>query len=337
MSRPLRSTILLAAVLAAPAQGRARAAALPAPPPAEAPVALPPPAASPPRLVASGACPSSETVWSAITMLVPKRAIDALPSSAAIEVSDLGDDYRVTVTKNGAPRERTYRDTARDCEQRARFAAVFIVLTLMPPELLAELPASPAPPPPPAVVAAPAAPPSSPAPAPRLVRLELGAFWDVAPPVLSAPSMTGPGGELRVAIGRGRFAGVAGLGAQARASFTVDALEAREERVSFDVGVRGTRALGGLDLAGELSLAGAVFRAQGINTAAPQQQTRLDVGARAGLVLRLGSPRARIAPIVGAHATFFPKPYDIATTPQGILAETPSLWLGATVGLCASL
>ena len=72
------------------------------------------------------------------------------------------------LTVSNTQRVRVYRDVARDCEQRARFAAVFVVLTLMPPELLIETPKllaaeppspEPAPPepPPPVVALAPSA------------------------------------------------------------------------------------------------------------------------------------------------------------------------------------
>src|SRR5450432_780774 len=292
-----------------------------------------PPAASavsPPPLRAVGSCPSSEGVWASIATLVPGGALEALPGAATIDLVDLGDNYRVTVTKGDDARERIYRDAARDCGQRARFAAVFIVLTLMPPELMVTPPVKP----PPAVSApvAPAAPPAW-APLPRF-RFELGAFWDAAPAVFAAPSMASPGGELRLALGRRLLRVVVGVGAQTRARFTLGGLEAREERASLDVGLRAARAFSRLELGGEASVVSAVFRAQGTNTAGPERQTRLDLGGRAGLVLRFGAPRTRFAPFVGVHATFFPSPYDIAARPQGVLGHTPSLWLGATVGVC---
>jgi hypothetical protein len=55
------------------------------------------------------------------------------------------------------------------------------------------------------------------------------------------------------------------------------------------------------------------------------------------VTVRLGRPRARIAPVAGVHAIAFPRPYDIATTPQGVLGRTPTLWIGATLGISTSL
>jgi hypothetical protein len=155
---------------------------------------------------ANGACPTSETIWAAMALLVPQGALEALPRSAEVEVSDLGDTYRVRLVAGGVERVRVYRDVGRDCEQRARFAAVFIVLTLMPPELLIDT--APKPPPPAAAPPEPSEPPhptarSAPVVAPpepieprwRRFRLEVGALWDHAPALRSAPTIDSVGGS----------------------------------------------------------------------------------------------------------------------------------------------
>lgn len=95
---------------------------------------------SAPEISSTGSCPSADTIWTAMATLVPKGALDALPRSASVDVADLGETYRVRLTTGNNQRVRVYRDLARDCEQRARFAAVFVVLTLMPPELLIDSP-----------------------------------------------------------------------------------------------------------------------------------------------------------------------------------------------------
>src|SRR5262245_46557131 len=101
-----------------------------------------------PSIATSGACPEGAAVTAAIGALLPQGGLDSLPRSASAEVSDLGETYRATVRLEGRTWVRVYRDLARNCEQRARFAAVFIVLTLVPPELLVEsTAASPGPPP----------------------------------------------------------------------------------------------------------------------------------------------------------------------------------------------
>jgi len=291
---------------------------------------------SAPEITSTGACPSADAIWTAMSSLVPSGALESLPRAAAVDVADAGDTYRVRLTVSNTQRVRVYRDVARDCEQRARFAAVFVVLTLMPPELLIESPklpaAEPAPEPPaleppaPIVVEAPA----------RRLRFELAALGDTAPAVASAPEMTGAGGELRAAIGAGRLAALFAIGLQPRTDFTIGALRAREQRIPIDAGIRWRQVQRWLEIDGEFSLVAAIFRTQGLSPVVAREATRVDLGMRGGIVLRVGARDARLAPIIGVHATYFPRPYDLALLPAGIVGRTPSLRLGATAGIAAS-
>ena len=281
-----------------------------------------------------GSCPDERAVDRAITALIP-RGVAALPESSAVSVEDSGETYRVDVKSDSVARARLFRDASRDCEQRARFAAVFIVLTLLPPELAfaVQAPPLPPPPPPPVVVATPPAPP----PAPRRLRLEAGVLAEAAPAVAVSVSMLALGGELRAAYRLGPIAATIGVGFELRIGFSIGGLDGRELRVPVDVGARMQRAAKSVEIAGELSLVAAPFHAEGLDTAKPTSGTRLDVGARAGGVLRFAGPRTRLAPFLGLHAVLFPWPYELSTTPAGGLGTTPVLWLGATAGLSASL
>jgi len=270
---------------------------------------------------------------------VPRSAVEALPPSTRVEVDDLGESYRVTLmSADRKERTRLYRDASRDCDQRARFVAVFIVLTLMPPELLAELPVkAPPPPPPPApvpTVVAVAAPPAR--PPTRAFRLEASAAMDFAPAIADAPSIASPGVEFRLSAGRRTLGVTAGVGVQPSSSFSVAGLDAHQLRVPFDVGARARLGAGPVELGVELGAAAAVFHASGVNPATPAGGTRLDVGARAAVALRFARPTTRIAPVIGVHALYFPKPYEIETVPGGVLGHMPSLWLGATAGASMS-
>jgi hypothetical protein len=61
-----------------------------------------------------------------------------------VTIEDLGPRYRIRiVTKNG-PVERTYFDDERDCPRRARFAAEYVVVTLLPPQFAVPPSAAPA-------------------------------------------------------------------------------------------------------------------------------------------------------------------------------------------------
>ena len=274
---------------------------------------------SAPEISSTGSCPSADAIWTAMSSLVPSGALESLPRAAAVDVADAGDTYRVRLTVSNTQRVRVYRDVARDCEQRARFAAVFVVLTLMPPELLIETPKLPAAEPVPEPLPPPEPPPAVPEPPPRRLRFELAALGDTAPAVLSAPEMTGAGGELRAAIGGGRLAASFAIGLQPRTDFAIGTVRAREQRIPIDAGIRWRQVQRWVEIDGEASLMAAIFRAQGLSPVAPREATRVDLGLRGGIVLRVGARDARIAPIAGVHAVYFPRPYDLAIMPAGVV------------------
>lgn len=87
------------------------------------------------EVVGTGACPPAEAVRAAIFQLTSAERRRALPPNSRVTVSDEGQTYRVTVSGEGTAAQKSYTDPARDCARRTRFAAVFAILTLMPPEL----------------------------------------------------------------------------------------------------------------------------------------------------------------------------------------------------------
>jgi hypothetical protein len=304
-------------------------------------------------LTVGGTCPNAEAIWAAIASIVPTKDLDRFASSAKVEVSDLGDTYRVSVhakgqgqaQPEGVDQLRVYRDLAHDCDHRARFAAVFIVLTLMPPDVLLDVlpPQPPPPPPPPPPPLAPPPPPPLAPPRPTLVlppppvarrrvRLEISLLGDFAPRP-AWPLAVALGGELRIAPGPKRLGPVGAVGV-AGGSIDFGSASATELRVPFDLGLRfplmSRRAI---DLVADLGLAGAVFRDRGKNTPDPQAGTRLDLGARAGVVTHVGRLGDRLLGTAGLHVAAFPRPYDVTLTPQGTVGHTPAFWIGGTVGL----
>jgi hypothetical protein len=297
--------------------------------------AQPGPVEPPVTVTVNGTCPDDAAISKAIASIVPAKDLDRFASASKVEVSDLGDTYRVSVNAKGIDRLRVYRDVAHDCDHRARFAAVFIVLTLMPPDVLLDaLP----PPPPPAPPPPPPAPPSLAvviAPPPvhlRRVRLELSFLIDVAPRS-GLPLAVALGGELRVAPGPKHLGPVGAIGI-AGGSIDFGAVSATELRLPFDLGLRLpllTRTA--FDLVADVGLAGAVFHDKATNTAGPQSGTRLDLGARAGVVAHAGRLSDRLLGIAGIHAELFPRPYDVTLMPQGTVGHTPAFWMGVTVGL----
>jgi hypothetical protein len=296
--------------------------------------AQPGPVEPPVTVTVNGTCPDDAAISKAIASIVPAKDLDRFASASKVEVSDLGDTYRVSVNAKGIDRLRVYRDVAHDCDHRARFAAVFIVLTLMPPDVLLDAPPPPPPPPPsappvptrPAVVIAP-----PPAPV-RPVRLELSLLIDVAPRA-GLPLAVALGGELRVAPGPKRLGPVGAVGL-AGGSVDFGSVSATELRVPFDLGLRLPLVIRtAFDLVADIGVAGAVFHDKATNTPDPQSGTRLDLGARAGIVAHAGPLGHRLLGVAGFHAEAFPRPYDVTLTPQGTVGHTPAFWIGATLGL----
>jgi hypothetical protein len=61
------------------------------------------------------------------------------------------------------------------------------------------------------------------------------------------------------------------------------------------------------------------------------EDAALEPGLRAGGVLSLDTP---ITPQLGVRAEFVPAPHSLALDPTGGVGQTPTVWIGATVG-CA--
>jgi hypothetical protein len=292
---------------------------------------------APAAMVVSGECPSAGTIWSDVKAIVPAHDLGRV-TEARVEVSDLGATYHVRIVSDAGERQRTFRDPEHDCDHRARFAAVFIVVTLLPPDVLLEAPAAVAPTPTvhpgpelPPTIASVAPPPA--VPKKKRLRFEVAGLFDVAPALGSSEQSTTFGGELRSFVGAGRFAAVAGVGFEPRASFDFGGIGVDELRIPFDVGGAFVRGWNHLTLVGQLGLAGAVVRISGSNTASPGSGTRVDLGGRIGVAARFGSSSSTVLPVVGIHALVFPKPYEATAMPEGNIGQLPALWLGVTAGV----
>ena len=290
----------------------------------------------PTGITVTGDCPSSEEIWTDVRSIVSSTDLARI-SDARIEVSDLGSTYRVRIFVEGGDRQRTFRDLAHSCDHRARFAAVFIVVTLLPPDALLGTPPDLPPEPPTEIVAPPSAPaiavaPTPAPPPPKRLRIAISAILDEAASSGGAEAMA-PGGEVRGYWGARHLTAMASAGVQPRASFDFGGIDIDELRAPFDVGVALVHPWRRFALLGELSLAGALVRISGTNTASPQSGTRVDLGGRIGLGVRIGPPSSLIVPIVGVHALVFPKPYEATASPQGDIGQLPAVWIGLTAGL----
>ena len=305
---------------------------------AAAPGAQPGPStdAPPPAIHVAGECPSPAAIWADVRAMVLASDLGKF-SAARIDVSDLGTTYRVRIARDEGEKQRTFRDADHDCDRRAHFAAVFIVVTFLLPDVLQEPPpetpaASPvtSPNPPPTAVVV--APPAASEPPRRQLHLDLSALLDAAPGLGGTGETTSFGAEVRAFWGANRFAATTALGIEPRASFDFAGVGVAELRVPFDLGVAMINAWNRFALLTQAGVAGALVRLSGSNTASPQSGTRVDLGARLAVAVRFGSSSSRLSPVAGLHAVFFPKPYEATATPQGDIGKLPALWLGLTAG-----
>jgi hypothetical protein len=313
----------------------------------EARAAEPTPTGSP-----APSCPESEAVWTTVVQLVPSAAAELLAAKPHVEIVDLGDQYRVHVVTDRGALERIYTDPARNCDKRTRFAAEFIVVAVLPPQLLIEAATGPsaaghASAPIPETIPTPSPPPpitvpvqKPPAPVDRgrnaVLRLEISGVAEASPPILGAPGVLAWGGNLLVRIGAGRFGGVLGVGYLPRVEFDDGNLRAAVTRVPAVAGLSARLIDGAFRLDGAVAAIGAFERYEGVSPHMPSDATRVAPGMELGLTI---SPRAiaSLSPILSLSCAWMPLTEEIVTEPQGNASTTPSIWLGASLGMSLEL
>ena len=291
-------------------------------------------------------CPDPDVVWALVATIVPDGAEQLRAARRRVEIIDGGDQYVVRVGTGAETLERAYVDPARDCERRAQFAAEFIVLALMPPQLgTVERPPSvqPGEPPPPpgvtngAVVSRPA---QREAPArfeaEPMVWIEPSLTGMASPSVLGAPSVFAWGIDLRGCVGSGALAGLVGIGFTPSTDFSLGDLRATITRVPAFAGLRLRSPVGRFLVSGDFGLVLAWERYAGTSPRTPLAATRWTPGFAADLVVSI-RPSSRWAPFARLGAEVLPFADALGTTPEGVLGKTPSLWLGGALGLAVAM
>lgn len=296
-------------------------------------------------------CPAPEDVAAALFDLVPTEQRAAFAEGVEVRLSGAGSRYRVRVTTPEKRAEKAYVDAAEDCEKRVRVAAVFVYMTVLPPELWAEElePAASSPEeireeprvassssaPPEESPRPPETEPARPASSLRFVRVGLAAFADGAPRVGSAPRVASAGVELRSELGRGPLRALLAGGYAPPADFTLPGVEATLWRVPMSAGVRWDAPFAPRWLGLEASLHGQV---QGVRATSPllaEGATRLLWGGRVGATF--GPEGAPLAPVLGVHAALLAERVPLHVLPQGKVGELPRVWLGASLGFALDL
>jgi len=260
-----------------------------------------------------------------------ERRLRALAGGARpVEVTDLGAAFRV----RAGDRTREYQDDARDCENRAKLAALFVALAAdsasdPPPARPTETP--PAPPPPVAatVVERPAAPTSR----RHALQLEVGADARVA----VGASSVAPGALAQLAWERGRLSVAVGARGSAPAQATIGDLRVRQWRAAAQLAAR-VRLLDDRPVSPFLEL-GAVAallseRGSDLATARAGMAGELGIVAGAGVgFLKRGWGSA----FVLVEAELDPAPPHVSALPGDDGGRTPRLWVGAAAGVSVGL
>jgi hypothetical protein len=279
-------------------------------------------------------CPTPTLVEEEVLTMVPSDKHDLFGQGVRVEVIDQGASFRVQIYKDDVEvGAKDYEDADRDCAKRGRFAAVFAVLTLMPPELhkdpLKDQHHEP-------ITVKPPEPEPEPPPKPDLVRIELSAMVGWAPPILGAPQLVSPGGELRVALGRDTLSGTLAVGYTLEMPFEIGELEGGFARMPASAGLRLRTVSESWEVSFDIGVLVALERIEGKSLRTRVRHTFVEAGVRSGLILAYKAGGG-ILPFVGFSSALVPVPRDLATLPTGVFGNTPYLGLEGSVGLALSL
>ena len=281
----------------------------------------------------AGSCPPDDDVWTIVASLVPAASADLSDARSRVHLLDQGDRYEIRVTPvDKTTANRAVYDAERDCNRRARLAAEFIVLALMPPELTPggehPLPAQPsaAPPPAPAIVR------PTPQAEPVPWRFDVSLAISDAPAIFDAPDVLALGAGLRGAIELPSFGLFVGAEVYPRADFDWSGVTVQLSRVPVMAGVRWVLVRGAPEFDVDVGPVLEWERYQGLNLRSSAVSTRLSPGAGARLIASFGLvPRLRAFAALDMIALPWAEP--LLAAPQGSIASTPVVWTELSCGL----
>ncbi len=285
-------------------------------------------------IATAGTCPSAEEVSQELRLLMPDATLEVTSDvvDSDVIVADRGTGFTVKVRGQ----RRRFRDLKRDCTERARHVAVFTVLIVDPlhvptnavstAEEEPEPPETPAEKPPEPVLVAPA----EPTPRPATFDLSLGPLAQVA--VQSDSRSTTQAGGLGLRFRYGSGVGIAlGAAALLPTALHFQNAEARAKWFPMDLGLSLSKRAQSWAVSLDLGVAAALLLVEGEGLDATQQAARLEVGGRAGVQVRYwASDRAGI--YFGMSGSIFPKPYQLQVEGLGTVGQTPTAWIGGSIG-----
>jgi hypothetical protein len=285
-------------------------------------------------LQVASACPSRAQVATELEPLLQGYALRADAPDLVATVEDLGESYRIGVAADS----REVRDPARKCLERARVAAVFLALNL-PPAGLAQPEPLPRPRPEPSRRGDEAAASPDLAARPDLAPVRKARAFEVRPFVLaeaaSGAGVTSTGMGVGASLRFGTLA-VSLLGALTTSTTPYQAAgqppRFELQRLPFSLLLGWEASMGMLGLGAEAGPAVDVLRFGGKAVPNPERALRANLGLRLNAVVRVRASRrlaAELLPVI----SWFPRTYMVQVEPSHLLAETPRLWLGVTLGL----
>jgi hypothetical protein len=284
-------------------------------------------------IAAVGVCPSAEEVTQELQLLLPDATLSL--STDALESDVIVSDRDAVFTVKVRGQRRRFRDAKRDCTERARHVAVFTVLIVDPLHVPAQASVAEEEPEP---AEKPPAPPPRPLPPPPVQAAEPGTPFDLSlGPIAQvalksdAQSTTQAGGlglRLRYGRGVGVTLGLAGL---LPSSLHYELAQARATWVPMDLGLSLSQSMNAWELGLDLGLSAALLVVEGQALDATQRASRLELGGRIGAQVRYwASPHAGICG--GMFASYFPQPYSLQVEGLGVVGQTPSAWIGGSLG-----
>ncbi|MFZ5893666.1 MAG: hypothetical protein ACOY0T_21575 [Myxococcota bacterium] len=276
------------------------------------------------RRAAAETCPDRPAVEEAVRTLLGRSELRSIERQ--FDVQDLGERYVVTALD----RSRSYDDAARDCDRRAEVAAVFIALTLAPPEI---------------------APGSAAAEGNRAAvgqREGSGRATGDAKPVWKAAFELGTrtafaprsdgsefslGGELGASLGRGAWGMKALVGLESSLGWELASVPVNERRLPVALALRHEWAVGGLRAAGELGPTLSWLWLRQANQGADASVSLRQWGGRAAGSLALAG---KWAPYVAVSVEYLLGAHDVLLEPRGRVGETSAFRMGAALGVVAA-
>ena len=285
-------------------------------------------------IAAAGACPSAEDVAAELLELLPDAMLDISPDvvDSDVMVSDRGAAFSVKVRGQ----RRRFRDEKRDCTERARHVAVFTVLIVdplrVPNHSESDVEEEPEPP------EKPVEPPPPPKPRPKPAPRERGAAFDLSLGPLaqvalkSDASTTTQAGGLGLRLRYGQSVGFTlGLAGLLPSSLHYEKADARATWIPMDLGLSLSRRVSSWEVELDLGAGAALLLVEGQALDATQQASRLELGGRIGAQVRYwASEHAGICG--GMFGSYFPEPYSLQVEGIGVVGQTPTGWIGGSLG-----